>query len=221
MPRKKRVRRPIDLDQATFGPRLILDQPECAKLVGAITLEWERIRGLLPLIYAMLAVGKRPGSGPTEMIAIRTLESLDSTPLRCRIIRSAAQLRLDPFLYERFASALGRLEQKSGNRNLIVHGTWMESDKYPGKLLLTKDHVEVKLHDEKTLLKELEGIESDFNTLWRLFWDEIAPVLEVTAKADILWYAEYYNREKAVEQSVGGETVQTTVVDTAEPPKKD
>lgn len=97
----------------------------------------------------------------------------------------------------------------------------MESDKYPGKLLLTKDHVEVKLHDEKTLLKELEGIESDFNTLWRLFWDEIAPVLEVTAKADILWYAEYYNREKAVEQSVGGETVQTTVVDTAEPPKKD
>ena len=80
-------------------------------MIGAISVEWERIRSLMPLVFATLLLGKRPGATQAEGIAMASLDEIDSFPKRCDLLRLAARRRLDPVLCKHFEDALGQLQQ--------------------------------------------------------------------------------------------------------------
>jgi len=119
------------------GPKIVLERPRLAALIGAIASEWGSIDDDLGEIFDMLTTGSptpQPWHSGSAVAAV-VFSKFTSLGSKLDVIRSVASLRLSAEDVGEFGELSEKLRRLAKERNKIVHAKWLISDEYPDDLL--------------------------------------------------------------------------------------
>lgn len=117
------------------GPKVLLERPQLAMLIGAIAGEWGSIDATLSNIFNFASYSIFKGGGhQLDPMATALFANLVATSAKTDLIRTAIELRV-PSLLEEFKKLTVTTRRVSGTRNSVVHASWHISDQYPDDLI--------------------------------------------------------------------------------------
>lgn len=130
---------PYPIKETGFGsrqsPKVLLERPYLATLIGAIAGEWGSIDAMLSQIFNFASYSiSKGGAQQMDPMATALFANLVSTSAKTDLIKTAISLRV-PSLAEEFEKLAKTTRKVSGTRNGVVHASWHTSDQYPDDLI--------------------------------------------------------------------------------------
>lgn len=124
---------------ARGGPKIILERPELAKLMGAIAAEWGSIDNILASIFNVVTLAKYipEGAHSRSELACEIFQNFISIRSRTDLIAQMIKLRLDEDIQKEFASLTKSMTKKIKERNNLVHTEWQVCGDFPNDLIKT------------------------------------------------------------------------------------
>lgn len=122
---------------ARGGPKIILERPKLAALIGAIAAEWGDIDNLLADIFNFVSLS-RPipiGAHSRSDLAHAIFDNLVAFPIRIEVIASVMKLRMTLEIQDEFFALAQQIRRKASERNDLIHARWHICDKYPDDLI--------------------------------------------------------------------------------------
>ena len=117
------------------GPKILLERPHLAMLIGAIAGEWGSIDATLSQIFNFASYSiYKGGAQQMDPMATALFANLVATSAKTDLIKTAIKLRV-PSLVEEFEKLTKTTRKVSGTRNSVVHASWHTSDQYPDDLI--------------------------------------------------------------------------------------
>lgn len=119
------------------GPKIVLERPRLAALIGAIASEWGAIDDDLGEIFDVLTTGTptpQPRHSGSEVAAI-VFSKFISLSAKLDVIRSVVGLRLTARNVGEFEELSRRMRKCAIERNKVIHARWMISDEFRDDLL--------------------------------------------------------------------------------------
>ena len=111
-----------------FHPLGILERPDLAAHIGAISGLWNDIETRMNIFLASLL-------GDEAETVIAVFQSIQNDGARRAAADAICSLKLDPTEREAYQEAQRLVGARYADRNSIVHGAWGISDTYPDSLL--------------------------------------------------------------------------------------
>ncbi|MBL4872771.1 MAG: hypothetical protein JKY41_05095 [Rhodobacteraceae bacterium] len=124
---------------ARGGPKIVLERPELAKLMGAIAAEWGSIDNILAGIFNVVTLAKYipVGAHSRSEMANGIFQNFISIRSRTDLIAQMIQLRLDEGIQKEFTDLTKSMTKKIKERNNLVHTEWQVCDDFPDDLIKT------------------------------------------------------------------------------------
>jgi hypothetical protein len=144
----------------TFSNRNVLERPQLAALLGAISAEWAAMEGDLVEIYATvmgygyIRIPKTLEEGmiPYHPVALQIFEAVETRHHRILLLSRLIKWIFPEFVDEFKDKIIPAINLAAKSRNKFEHARWGLCDKYPNALI----HVPI-------LGKFVAYYESDFN----------------------------------------------------------
>lgn len=142
---------------ARRGPKIILERPKIAALIGAIAAEWGDVDELLLCIFNYLTFAKPipVGAHSSSPLSAAIFGKFVSTGNKCEMIDSLLALRA-PSKRDEFALIKSDLLSKSRERGTLVHSAWSVCDDYPEDLIFFGKNGEWIKYTEKCFSASLD-----------------------------------------------------------------
>lgn len=139
------------------GPKIVLERPDLAKLIGAIAAEWGSIDALLESIFNSASLAKRTPHGQIDSeLATLIFEELTTYRAKTSLIGRILTMRYDSDLLDEFRLIEKSLNKKASERAKIIHASWYICEKYPNDLLSLRSFNDWFLYTEKDFLEALD-----------------------------------------------------------------
>lgn len=125
----------------SFGPKIVLQRPTLASLLGCVASEWSLLEQELIFLYATLMRRYLPTfegySLPLHPVGLQIFDALETTHTRMELLRKLASwvLRESALMPEVEATTIPAIRQAAKKRNKLVHGNWGISGEYPDALI--------------------------------------------------------------------------------------
>ena len=143
---------------ARGGPKIILERPELAKLMGAIAAEWGSIDNILACIFNAVTLAKYipDGAHSRSELAYEIFQNFISIRSRTDLIAQLIKLRLDVGIQKEFTDLTRSMNNKIKERNNLVHTEWQVCDDFPDDLIKTtsKEWVRFTENDLTEMLEQ-------------------------------------------------------------------
>ena len=136
MPQPVHYSRLISFD---FGPEAILDRPDLAAHVAAISALWNEIEARSASFLAAL-LGGEAKTGISMFFAIT------NDGAKRAAMDAVCSLKLQPEQNKEFQRIMKGIGERYGDRNNAVHGAWGVSELYPDALLWSDIREAIQLH---------------------------------------------------------------------------
>lgn len=148
----------------TFGPKIILQRPTLAALLGCVASEWSLLEQELIFLYATLMGRYLPifkgYSLPLHPVGLQIFDVVETTHKRMELLRKLANYVLnESTLMEEVEATITAIFKAAKNRNKLVHGNWGISDKYPSALIYSPIFGEKLVYLEKDFEDAITEIE--------------------------------------------------------------
>ena len=124
------------------GPRIVLERPRLAALLGGAAAEWATLEGRVMALYAYLMGLYLPRvegfSPPTHPVARQVFDALAALRLRLDLLQRLADWVVkEPALSAELKDLVIPSITNAGKlRNTLVHGQWGVATEYPEALIL-------------------------------------------------------------------------------------
>src|SRR5262249_48611259 len=136
-----------DVTRFRAGPKILLDRPRMASLLGVVVSAWSTLEEQMAMLYGHL-LGLRlpipvpPGyKPPNDPLGRQIFDVLETLRHRLELLEAIAKWTFDrhPALLKRLqGEVFPAIRNAAKLRNAIVHGVWQIADEYPDALIL--DH---------------------------------------------------------------------------------
>lgn len=110
-----------------FYPQTILQRPELASHIAYISALWNEIEARTAAFLSALSDG--------DETVIAVFLAIKNDGAKRSTIDVICERKLPPEDNAKFQTILKKIGERYADRNLVVHGAWGISDKYPDKLL--------------------------------------------------------------------------------------
>ena len=123
---------------ARGGPKIILERPKLAALLGAISAEWGDIDTLFSDIFNLITFAKFIPIGAHSRSALSSAvfdQSFTSYKSKIEVIKRIIKLRYSKNILDEFEKLTTDIRKKAKQRNELIHCTWQVCDKYPEDLI--------------------------------------------------------------------------------------
>ncbi|MER8431372.1 hypothetical protein [Mesorhizobium caraganae] len=149
------INNPVGL-AARGGPRIVLERPALAMLIGAIAAEWGEIDAMLGEIFNFVSLSKpSPSGGSKSELAGVIFDSLVSFQVRTEVIASVMRLRMQKDIQDEFSGLVKKIRSRTKARNTLVHSAWQVCDAYPKDLIRIVDGAWIR-YTESNLKHDLD-----------------------------------------------------------------
>lgn len=132
---------------ARGGPKIILERPKLAALLGAISAEWGDVDTLFSSIFNLIAFAKFIPIGAHSRSALSSAifdKSFTSYISKIEVIKRLLKIRYSKNILVEFEKLTNDLRKKATARNTLIHCTWQICDKYPEDLIQIKDQIWIR-----------------------------------------------------------------------------
>lgn len=136
---------PIRITQglaARGGPRVILERPRLAALLGAIAAEWGDVDNIFSDIFNLATFATFIPIGAHSRSTLSSAifdQSFTSYRAKIDVLKRVLAIRYAKIFYDEFENLTNDLRRKAQERNRLVHAGWKICDKYPADLLQIRD----------------------------------------------------------------------------------
>ncbi|MEP3279380.1 MAG: hypothetical protein ABJN26_25450 [Stappiaceae bacterium] len=122
---------------ARSGPQTVLERPQLAALLGAITAEWGTIENLVADIFNIVSLSKPIPIAARSKSELANLifSHFRNFSSQIELIKSVMKLRVDNEVISEFDQLSREIRSRSKMRNDLVHTKWHVSDDYPEDLI--------------------------------------------------------------------------------------
>ena len=123
---------------ARGGPKIILERPKLAALLGAISAEWGDIDTIFSCIFNLITFAKFIPIGAHSRSAFSSAvfeQSFTSYKSKIEVIKRIIKLRYSKDILNEFERLTTVLLDKAPQRNKLIHCTWQICDDYPEDLI--------------------------------------------------------------------------------------
>ena len=127
---------------ARGGPKIILERPKLAALLGAISAEWGDIDTLFSEIFNLITFAEFIPIGAHSRSALSSAvfdQSFTSYKAKIEVIKRILKIRYSEDIFHIFEKLTTELINKANQRNILIHCTWQICDKYPEELIQIKN----------------------------------------------------------------------------------
>lgn len=123
---------------ATAKPKVVLDRPKLAALIGALAAEWGFIDRTLADTFNLIGFAKPVpvGAHATDPLAAAVFDALISLPTRLAALQAVVKLRLPDAEVEDFEKIAKELRRRAIERAEYIHSSWNISSDYPDDLIV-------------------------------------------------------------------------------------
>ncbi len=124
-----------------YGPRVVLERPTLAALLGGIACEWAVLESKLMYLYAYLMGVYLPRvegfEPPIHPVALQVFDTLETTRHRTELLRKLGDwvLKDDGLKKDLDDTVLAAIRQAAKLRNNAVHSVWGVAKEYPDALI--------------------------------------------------------------------------------------
>jgi hypothetical protein len=124
-----------------YGPRMILQRPALAALLGAIAAEWAVLENKVIFLYVYLMGGYLPRvegfEPPVHPLALQVFDTLETTHHRLELLRKLAEwvLKDESLIVELRETVFVSVRSAAKVRNTAVHSLWGIAPEYPDALI--------------------------------------------------------------------------------------
>ena|SRR5579863_3300484 len=168
------------------GPKMALQRPECAKLLGAIVVEMSLLEASLAIAYADIATwpNVKPEGTLEQYIAIESFEAIASLSQKRAILINALRRRgIDKAVVDDYSGLLHQIQDLYSKRSKSAHGRWVVADTLPNSLIHIRNaarYSEAEVYDLADFEEILDEISTVGSRVQRFFFDVIRPSLAAT-----------------------------------------
>lgn len=126
----------------THGPRMILQRPGLAALLGDIAAEWALLEGRVMNLYGYLMgvyLPRMPGfEPPVHPVALQVFDTLETLRLRNNLLQKLGDwvLKNDALVRELKGTMVSSIKDAAKLRNTMLHAKWGIAPEYPDALIL-------------------------------------------------------------------------------------
>lgn len=163
-------------DGILHGPRVLLQRPELAALIGCICADWAYVEDSLAAFYGHLMgvyLPEYPGfEPPSHPVALQVMDELQSVHAKVSLVKKLAgwiikdeNLKLETF------SVLDKLRKAGEGRNMVAHGVWGICKTEPDALILISRVKGELVYKKQDFERVLEGIHKARSALGRVHND--------------------------------------------------
>lgn len=155
-------------DQVRSGPRVILERPKLAELLGDVGAEWAVVEFHLARIYGHLLGARLPNivvpplrGLPHDLVAYEIFEEVRSIDARLNLIRQRAAVVIkDPKVLDALEQALKLARKRSTTRITYAHSRWGVVDTEKDALVCLAPHGRDRnrFHRESDFNEAINGI---------------------------------------------------------------
>ena len=127
---------------ARGGPKVILERPRLAALLGAITAVWGDVDNLFSDIFNLITFAKFIPVGAHSRSTLSSAvfdQSFTSYAAKIEVIKRVVAIRYPKKFHDEFDELTTDLRAKAKERNRLIHGAWQVCDKYPTDLIRIRD----------------------------------------------------------------------------------
>ncbi len=124
-----------------YRPRVILERPQLAALLGAVAAEWSRLGHDVTFLYANLMGGYLPTLEgfvpPLHPVALRVFDTLETQYHRLQLLEKLAKwvVRDESLLSDLVDTVISAIRSAAKLRNTLVHANWGIAGEYPDGLI--------------------------------------------------------------------------------------
>lgn len=118
-------------------PKVVLERPDLAALLGAIAAEWGYIDRALVSIYEIALGDHEPFGHGVNAVHQEVFETLIAINTRLEIISRVLKARVPEPVPSRFSDLCIVLRARAGERARYVHANWSISEDFPDDLIVT------------------------------------------------------------------------------------
>ncbi len=124
-----------------YRPRVILERPQLAALLGAVTAEWSRLDHDVTFLYANLMGGYLPTLEgfvpPLHPVALQAFDTLETQYHRLELLEKLAKwvVRDESLLSDLVDTVIPGIRSAAKLRNTLVHANWGIAGEYPDGLI--------------------------------------------------------------------------------------
>ena len=125
-----------------YRPRVLLERPALASLLGVVSSEWSRLDSEIMFLYAYLMgryLPQIPGfTPPLHPVAFQVFDTLETQRLRLELLSKLAKwiVKDEKLLAELETVVITEIKKASKLRNTLVHANWGVAEEYPNGLIL-------------------------------------------------------------------------------------
>jgi hypothetical protein len=167
-------------ESVTWGPRMLLQRPNLAAMIGCVCAEWAYVENSLVMFYALLMgtyLPRHPEFEPSlHPVALQVLDEVQSINAKVNLVKKLADWMIKN--EEQKADVLAVLEKlrKSGvGRNLVAHGVWGISESEPDALILIPIFGErqiYKIRDFELILEKIQKNKLELDRVQHQFYQQ-------------------------------------------------
>ncbi|MEP0546007.1 MAG: hypothetical protein ABJF88_03680 [Rhodothermales bacterium] len=123
------------------GPRMILQRPQMAALLGTVAAEWSLLERWITSLYAYLMgvyLPRTPGFfPPVHPVALQVFDTLQTLHLRLELLTKLADwvVKDDGLREELKGPVVASIRRAAKDRNKWVHAQWGIAPEYPDSLI--------------------------------------------------------------------------------------
>jgi hypothetical protein len=124
-----------------YGPRVVLERPTLAALLGAVACEWAVLESKVMYLYAYLMGVYLPRvdgfEPPIHPVALQVFDTLETTRHRTELLRKLGDwvLKDDGLKKELNDGVIAAIRNAAKLRNNAVHSVWGVAKEYPDALI--------------------------------------------------------------------------------------
>lgn len=164
----------------TYGPRMLLQRPNLAAMIGCVCAEWAYVENSLVMFYAHLMGVYLPGhpefEPPSHPVAFQVLEELQSINAKVNLVKKLADWIIKNEAQKADVLAVLEKLKKSGvGRNLVAHGVWGICESEPDALVLIPIFGQVqiyKIRDFELILEKIQKNKLELDRIHSQFYQQ-------------------------------------------------
>lgn len=173
---------PEYLEDARVSEDLALDRPDCAKIIGAITVAWSNLESSLAVIYTTLCVGLSGYMQREQAVVMDAFDAVKSFSDKQEMLLLVASKRLDQATYAELEGLLKKVWDAGQKRNKIVHRRWLVTDKLPDELIQVKripSLAEPKRYNVRMLTETFKSVKLRHTEMRNFYHSKVAPAAKL------------------------------------------
>jgi hypothetical protein len=158
----------------SFGPKIVLQRPKLASLLGCVASEWSLLEQDVIFLYAILMGRYLPTfegcSLPLHPVGLQIFDAIETTHTRMELLRklSSYVLRESSFVSDVEGTVIPSIRKAAKQRNKLVHGNWGISGEYPDSLIYSPVFGDKLVYEERDFDEAIAEIGNARNLLIEL-----------------------------------------------------